>query len=549
MKKGLVFILPLAFSLLGTSCGGFVYGDREISVYRNNDGPDKTIKVRYYEDLKNLPFMKISEYMTEFLKVTPHVEPVNGGYTYTLDSGAFLNFNFYESSMITNDLTAFSSLSVNKDEEESKTFLRLDNVETTEKEARTISLAKYDLKIKDYDGEVYAPISLLSKLFGGLAMFDVSYNGENLYVYDMESTGEKERSPGYYETSYNSVLNNLFKGREEDTARYTYNELCFIFDNFKGETTRTIIDNDKMANGLDYALTTYYPEVKEFLLSTSKIKFYGGLFTLFLGLYDGGHTGILTDFFTLEASILLYMTKESFGALYDAAIQDITIRENIYNALKKAKKDSFGVESENYYFYNGGTQTAFLGFDSFDVDYKGWDAFYKKSSGIPVNSDSFAYIKDKFDQAKRDGAKNLILDLTTNGGGDTSALNGIVGLLNHAKSDMYFKDSFNNYFAREKYSIDLNLDGEYTDADALITDNYDFNVTIMTSPYSFSCGNYLPSRLKDLGFKTIGQTSGGGSCAVTFESTAEGISYVRSSHLTLFNEAGQNVDPGVPVDS
>ena len=51
-----------------------------------------------------------------------------------------------------------------------------------------------------------------------------------------------------------------------------------------------------------------------------------------------------------------------------------------------------------------------------------------------------------------------------------------------------------------------------------------------------------------MGFKIIGQQSGGGSCAISVEATADGISYVRSSHLCLYNEAGENIDGGVPVD-
>ena len=53
---------------------------------------------------------------------------------------------------------------------------------------------------------------------------------------------------------------------------------------------------------------------------------------------------------------------------------------------------------------------------------------------------------------------------------------------------------------------------------------------------------------KDLGYKIIGQQSGGGSCAISIESTVEGIAYVRSSHLCFYNDAGQSVDTGVPVD-
>lgn len=549
MKKGLFFVLSLSLSLLGSSCTfPFGYGDKEVNIYRNKKEPDKKIKVRFYNSLKRIPYIKISEYIKEFLGTVPKIKEDKESYTYSLQNGAYLNFDFKNNTLSCNDLTSFSSLSPNNEVYEGQSFVFLESSETTIKEVKTISLDKYNIRLKSSSGEVYAPVSFLSKLFGGLMLFDVTYNGTDLYVFDMSSTGDNERAPGYYGATYNVLLNNLATRRYEDTAKYAYNELCFVFDNFKGETTRTIIDNDKLSLGLDNALTTYYPDLKEFLLSRDKLKYYAGLYTLFLGLYDGGHTGVLTNFITLITGFLVYVQKQPFYDLFIDAATDVVLKLKYQEAFKKARKNSFGVEGENYYYYSNETKTAFLGFDSFVVDYKGWDLFYKKEAGIPVNSDTFAFIRTSFDKAKEDGAENLIIDLTTNGGGDTTAYNGIVGLLNHARSDMYYKDTFNNYFARDNYLVDLNLDGEFSEQDKFVTDNYDFNVTIMTSQFSFSCGNLLPSKLKDLGYKTIGQATGGGSCAVSLNSTPDGINYANSSHITLFNDAGENIDSGVFPD-
>lgn len=70
----------------------------------------------------------------------------------------------------------------------------------------------------------------------------------------------------------------------------------------------------------------------------------------------------------------------------------------------------------------------------------------------------------------------------------------------------------------------------------------------MTSSIAFSCGNLLPSLLKELGYKIIGERSGGGSCTIKLETTADGLVYVHSSYDCLSNNNGDNIDGGVPTD-
>ena len=108
--------------------------------------------------------------------------------------------------------------------------------------------------------------------------------------------------------------------------------------------------------------------------------------------------------------------------------------------------------------------------------------------------------------------------------------------------------TFNKYRKVENYSIDINLDGNFDELDAQETAQFDFNLGILTSNLSFSCGNLLPSVLKELGYKILGEQSGGGSCAVIQESTADGFPYAHSSYHCLSDASGNNIDAGVPVD-
>ena len=279
------------------------------------------------------------------------------------------------------------------------------------------------------------------------------------------------------------------------------------------------------------------------------------MYYLFAGLFDGGHTASTNNSDGYNAAV---STIQSIGVIYPDMTRDFAKRLvkklNDGTTFKQVKAQIFNIEDynnhPNYYAYNAATKTAIVGFDSFVVDYTGWDEYYKDKdpNKIPVETDSYAFIRSKFYEAKKDGAENLVLDLSTNGGGNSDALNGIVGLFNKGKSSVHTNDTFNKYRKVENYSIDINLDGNFDELDAQETAQFDFNLGILTSNLSFSCGNLLPSVLKELGYKILGEQSGGGSCAVIKESTADGFPYAHSSYHCLSDASGNNIDAGVPVD-
>ena len=60
---------------------------------------------------------------------------------------------------------------------------------------------------------------------------------------------------------------------------------------------------------------------------------------------------------------------------------------------------------------------------------------------------------------------------------------------------------------KEKYLIDINLDGIFDGRDVDECDKFDFNIGVLTSKASFSCANLFPSMMKELGYMIIGQPS------------------------------------------
>ena len=229
---------------------------------------------------------------------------------------------------------------------------------------------------------------------------------------------------------------------------------------------------------------------------------------------------------------------------------------NAEDAFTLAKTRAFeeyrpSLEQRNLYIFDEATKTAYVCFDEFEVNYDDWDNYYSNGMNeedIPTTGDTFIFVRNCFYQALEDGAENVILDLSTNYGGETHALCGIVGLINGSTCDFTMNDVFNDVRMTESCGVDINLDGVWDEKDVAESAKFTFNVGVLTTVSSFSCGNLLPSMLKELGCKIIGQRSGGGSCAISYSSTADGVPFYHSNTFCLFNSEGENIDGGVETD-
>ena len=97
---------------------------------------------------------------------------------------------------------------------------------------------------------------------------------------------------------------------------------------------------------------------------------------------------------------------------------------------------------------------------------------------------------------------------------------------------------------KSHFEVDRNLDGRFDEKDAEVA--YHLNFAVLISTYSFSCGNMLPALVKDYGIPLLGQRSGGGSCAVLYNPSADGFGYRYSTHRNrLTNTKNENIDSGI----
>lgn len=548
------------------------YVEKNVNIYREKDVVDKTIKLRFYEETPNVPYIGVKEYYKEFFKNNLTMVKHNNSYQYTTENDGFLKFDSIDDIITLYDTSQFSHHPDFK-QSNSQTFMSVVDGKTTPLHEKSIALSPYHIDIHG-DEEAYVPMSLLSSFSGGLNGYYISYNGKSIYVLDTRGQlVDTNTDYAYFKTSeeYMSTFLDFETERAEDMIIYNYGQLCFNFDNLRGYTSQMVFgDNNLLTIGLDGILENYYPEIKELLLSKDKKEYYTGYYLTLSGLYDGGHTGAFNagDKYIVdsinavkEADKITQSMRDLMTKVYNRD-RNKMITTTYVTLAKKAAFPEYVSATEaasnpdkelNAYLYNfdNNTKTAFISFDSFEVNYEGWDNYYKngkKESDIPTTGDSYAFIRKSLYQAVDDQARNVVIDLTTNGGGDSLALSGIVCLLNKAKCDYVVNDTLNMNRSTTTFFADINLDGEWNDEDIAECNKFNFSIAILTSAKAFSCGNLLPSILKEIGYAIIGQRSGGGSCAISIETTADGLPYVRSSNHCLSNTAGENIDVGVPLD-
>jgi hypothetical protein len=93
----------------------------------------------------------------------------------------------------------------------------------------------------------------------------------------------------------------------------------------------------------------------------------------------------------------------------------------------------------------------------------------------------------------------------------------------------------------------MNFDGVFDDSD--VSPYTGYNIGVLTSKCSFSCGNNFPWFMHEHGAMILGEQSSGGACAIRFSSTG-GMDIQASSAADCgVNDEGGTIDNGCPVDA
>ena len=380
-----------------------------------------------------------------------------------------------------------------------------------------VDLGKDGIPMYYENGKGYIPLQTLSDLF--MSQFEQAalYNGEALFVVGKELSGD-------IKDAYYSVPTGK---RSEALAQFTYDELTLVLNMFYSLKDSHGIDSFEHLfeqTGLDKDLKSTDPAV----VDTAMDKLCNGYFA-------DGHSRFMSPSF--------YAGKDSVKTNKENASNSLiqfVITEQIYMAAR-AKAYPSGTPA-----YEEIGDTAYITFDSFTLPDK---TDYYATPAAADAADTIGIIQYAHSQITRKGSpvKNVVLDLSTNLGGDADAAIYVVGSF-LGSCTMNVNDTLTGAKASTQYKVDVNGDRKFDENDTF----GDRNLFCITSPGSFSCGNLVPAIFKSSGkVGMLGRKSGGGTGVVSMFSLADGTMFNISGNKsvsTVTNGSYYDVDGGVEPD-
>lgn len=539
-----------------------VYTTKSVPVLRSSLDSTETATLRVYADQPNVPYVNVRDFYNQFYLVNTNLKDgmtctvSDGRYTLTNIAGTTATFDVDADTIYTTNLEEFATsaytlqVGMAGGVDENHPFIKMDEVnEPADPTPMTLRLSDYGIDLRGDETGVYAPLATVSDIFASAETYRVVCTGKKIYTADY--TGAFVPTPAI-KTDPDYVAD-VEADHPADLADFTYRELCFNIDLWYGQPGQEWVHDDLQTMKLDELLTTKYPKIKEMLCSADFATYYTGLMNLVNGiLFDGGHTTVeISPLFAgdieLTSQAARTLLDKDYGQKFVYAQQD----KPTQTAIRTATRDA--AYGDDYYLEQG--DTAMIHFDSFVTDFEGWKAFYAGTGERPLKFDqggkeiydTVGVVLSGLERAKKNPAiKNIIIDMSCNGGGDSGAMHAIEWLMT-GKGYITYANRLTGCNKTQSVQFDMNFDGKFDEND--VSPYLDYNYGILTSNYAFSCGNAYPWFMHEHGSMILGQKSAGGACAIRITSAA-GVEFAcsaASSHIV--SESGENVDFGCPLDA
>ena len=393
----------------------------------------------------------------------------------------------------------------------------------SDKNYATYSFSGYSFKSFSKNSRRYFPLGLLDNAFSESSNIFHFYNYKNIYAtWDVENYSKKFKTSSLsYEISVDTEMENITKGQSIPSYLLDYNLSCFLF----------VMDNF-------YGLKSYYKinSMKEYF---SKYQFYsdinsmngykrGVAYSSCLAVLDDHHTGLVS-------------ANNAWGEGQVKAIggENVIKRQYQNEELTKLRKETMG--ADRTWTISSDRKTVLFHFDSFDLGTT--DQVFNEDGSVKTSAwkyDSFYNVLGYLKTFEAEGnVKNVIIDVSTNGGGVIGVMAKILALISKDnKGIVSMMDQTTGLVDTTVCSVDVNMDGKYT-ADEVYGNK--FNFYILCSDCSFSCGNAFPCCAQKMGIKVLGEKSGGGECAVGvhYMPNSEYVYHSSMTHLGYFDQANK----------
>ena len=538
------------------------YSERLVPVVDPKGASHGTVMLRFYNDMPSVAYVSISKFQEMMYPGTTVTvtKTAEGQYALSNPCGTATvdtDKDIFES----DDYEAFTNMmgqvqpGMPNTTYDALPIIRWKSIDIQPKNVHVaLDYGKYGIDLRADETGVYFPFATIADLYIDGFMHIADYNGQTVLI---APNGSYDLDDGYPKSFIEPVLKET---RTADMADFNYRNLCFTLTNFFGYPGRTLLENKGLKEkGLDQALQDYGEAgqmTRTLLKSQDMYQYITGTTMLSCLLADGGHT--YTDVTIISPidkestfwSALQTVRDEKMAEFYDACPEYTPIKNRRLEYVSMRKElDSLRTEKmgKGVKYYKEGS-TAYCWFNSFLCDDSRWKKFYNGEGPKPTvedfPNDWLIALIDALQKAEKDPeVKNFVIDISTNGGGSSDIVMFITSIICN-RADFYYENTLTGQKIKSTYEVDRNLDGKFDEKDAQV--KYNLNFALLVSPNSFSCGNMLPALLKDYGIPLIGKQSGGGSCCVLYNPSADGFAYRYSTHRARLNDTkGQNIDAGI----
>jgi hypothetical protein len=569
--KRITKLLPLLASIVFSACvdnndygidpqsspvdEGPSYTDKMVDVNRDGKAYGR-VSLRFYSDMPSVPYISVAEFyriMTagETMKVVREgdlyqLATRNGAATVDVNAD-YLNSTTYAGFVDLQWMTD-PRLAPNAMFDGSKyiKFVKLENVSTYKPvNGVRLDFSKYDIDLHDDGTNVYIPFATLADIYSDCNFHNASYHDDLVIVSTkLDTYSINEIDPEHAAKPYQRAE------VPADMAKFRYQELCFLFDYLYGYPERSIMEQYGMADkGFDATLESV-PNgqvVKKLLQSADNMDFTWGRMAMQYLIYDGGHTRfrpmagmpkIIEDEYAdrLTATANQYPEALAIYMEWDKLVRE---RTDLIDKLDGMRIQAYG---DVIYKASDDKTTGVIVMSSFNnQDFDAWDKYYASQK---TDADWQAlmenYKKDDYiaflyglQQATADGVKNLILDISLNGGGSCDIVGADVAILRKNRTVQFWsRDVLEGKNKIATYHVDSNFDGVFDEKDDTDPkfDCSGMNIGVLTGKVVFSCGNQFARLMKDYGYPIMGKPTFGGCCCIQVMQTADGQNFIISTY-------------------
>ena len=530
------------------------YETKQVTAYHFDNEHEKQITVVFKKDVPSIPYVDAETYLDNIMTIDfTSRENADGTFVVSGEAGT-LTVDAEKDLLTFEDYHAMLSekyIYVKPGSVFDIPYLKgLGQKSDTEVVPTILDLSKYHIDILEVNGKAYIPLATLSDLFCASYNSAQYVDGKIYFVKTLEMMDQGSTKDSYVDRTslYNAET------RDEAVAEYTYNELCFLMDKIYGKPSQCEFAVTIREKGFDRTLEETNDEtrkIKELLNSTVPEDFILGLVLLQGYMYDGGHTSMHAEM--LQELNSFYkdtrLGQEANPQKFYDEYKDIYDLNSVFiaQAMKKQLMKQKFIETRDKELKAGGYELVMEGDGT---------RLYRSGDTVLFLFDSYVQsavyrFKKALDYSRDNGIKNFAIDLSCNGGGDSSVWLYMMAVMKNRNRDsnvswLYTRDEVTDTVTRDYAEIDMDLDGDFDAADKLVY--YDLNYSFLTSPFSFSCANMTPFAARELGIMVMGGRSGGGGCSITKCYTPDAHFFLLSSNLCFYTVTGEDEDLGVVVD-